>query len=100
MAVNTFNGSGSVGRIFVTWTLFGTTDASPIYRAYSDDHGATWSAAAPVHSASSSAQGSQPVFLPDGRVAIIYWNFNGCGRRRCAAAVRKRSRWCSRMTAA
>ncbi|CAN5590952.1 hypothetical protein BH20VER3_BH20VER3_06840 [soil metagenome] len=77
MAINTFPGSGSLGRILVTWTLFGTTDASPIYRAYSTDQGVTWSGAAPIHATTSSAQGSQPVFLPDGRVAIIYWNFNG-----------------------
>jgi hypothetical protein len=44
MAVNTFGNTANVGRIVVTWTLFGTTDASPIYRAYSDDHGVSWSA--------------------------------------------------------
>ncbi len=79
MAVNTFSGTSSVGRVFVTWTLFGTTDASPIMRAYSNDHGTTWSSAAPIHDSDTSAQGSQPVFLPDGRLAIIYWNFNGIG---------------------
>ncbi len=79
MAVNTFIGTPTLGRILVTWTLFGTTDASPILRSYSDDHGVTWSSALPVHSASLSTQGSQPVFLPDGRVAIIYWNFQGGG---------------------
>ncbi len=77
MAINTFPGSGSLGRILVTWTLFGTTDASPIYRSYSTDQGVTWSGAAPIHATTSSAQGSQPVFLHDGRVAIIYWNFDG-----------------------
>ena len=46
MAINTFAGTSSVGRILVTWTLFGTTNASPILRAYSDDHGVTWSSAA------------------------------------------------------
>ncbi len=69
MAINTFAGtSASVGRILVTWTLFGTTNASPIMRSYSNDHGATWSSAAAIHAASTSAQGSQPVFLHDGRV--------------------------------
>src|SRR4030095_15235557 len=77
MAVNTFAGTSTVGRILVTWTLFGTTDASPILRSYSDDHGVTWSPGVVIHSASTSAQGSQPVFLPDGRLAIIYWNFAG-----------------------
>ena len=79
MAVNTFAGTPQVGRVLVTWTLFGTTEASPIYRSYSDDHGLTWSAPAPIHSVTTSAQGSQPMFLPDGRVAIVYWNFAGSG---------------------
>ncbi len=79
MAVNTFTGTPYAGRLLLTWTLFGTTDASPIYRSYSDDHGVTWSAAAPIHAVSTSAQGSQPMFLPDGRVAIVYWNFAGSG---------------------
>ncbi len=77
MAVNTFVGTSTLGRILVTWTLFGTTDASPILRSYSDDHGSTWSPALAVHSAGLSTQGSQPVFLPDGRLAIVYWNFEG-----------------------
>jgi hypothetical protein len=79
MAVNTLAGTAHVGRVLVTWTLLGTTDASPIYRAYSDDHGITWSAAAPVHATNTSAQGSQPMFLPDGRVAVVYWNFASSG---------------------
>ena len=79
MAVNTFAGTATVGRILVTWTEFGTTNSSPILRAYSDDHGLTWSTTLPIHPANSSAQGSQPMFLRDGRVAIIYWNFAGSG---------------------
>ncbi len=79
MAINTFAGTSTVGRILVTWTEFGTTDASPILRSYSDDHGVTWSPGVVIHSATTSAQGSQPIFLPDGRVAIIYWNFAGSG---------------------
>ncbi len=80
MAVNNFSGTSTpAGRIVVTWTLFKSTGASPIQRSYSDDHGLTWSGASPVHLASLSTQGSQPVFLPDGRLAIIYWNFKGTG---------------------
>ncbi len=79
MAINTFSGTATAGRIVATWTQFGTTDASPIFRAYSDDHGVTWSTAKAVHAATTSAQGSQPVFLRDGRLAIIYWNFSGSG---------------------
>jgi uncharacterized membrane protein len=77
MAVNTFANTSSAGRILVTLTLFDTTGASPILRSYSDDHGVTWSPGVVIHSASASAQGSQPVFLPDGRLAIVYWNFQG-----------------------
>lgn len=77
MAINTFAGTPTVGRVLVTWTLFGTTSASPILRSYSDDHGVTWSTGVVIHAASSSAQGSQPVYLPDGRLAIVYWNFEG-----------------------
>jgi hypothetical protein len=79
MAVNTFSGTAHVDRVLVTWTLFGATNASPIYRAYSDDHGVTWSGAATIHAANTSAQGSQPMFLPDGRVAVVYWNFADSG---------------------
>lgn len=79
MAVNTFGGTATAGRILVTWTLFGTTAASPIFRSYSDDHGVTWSSVAAIHSTLSNAQGSQPIFLRDGRVAIIYWNFGSSG---------------------
>ena len=79
MAVNTFAATPSVGRILVTWTEFGTTDASPILRAYSNDHGVTWSTSLPIHATSTKAQGSQPMYLSDGRVAIIYWNFAESG---------------------
>jgi hypothetical protein len=79
MAINTFAGTPTVGRILVTWTEFGTTDASPILRSYSDNHGVTWSSGVVIHSATTSAQGSQPIFFPDGRLAIIYWNFAESG---------------------
>ncbi len=79
MAVNTFADTATVGRILVTWTEFGSTEFSPILRAYSNDHGVTWSTAVPIHPTNTKAQGSQPMFLPDGRVVIIYWNFAGSG---------------------
>jgi len=79
MAVNTFAGTASVGRILVTWTEFDAAGASPIMRSYSDDHGVTWSSAAFIHANTTNAQGSQPVFLRDGRVAVIYWNFANSG---------------------
>jgi len=78
MAVNTFPGTPSAGRIVVTFTLFSNTGgrAAPIVRVLSDNGGATWGGAAFVHPANYEVQGSQPVFMPDGKLAIIYWNFN------------------------
>ncbi len=73
-AINTFAGTPTVGRLVVTFTRF-TSSASPIVRAYSDNGGVTWSAIAFVHSSGTSAQGSQPVYLPNGKLVIVYWNF-------------------------
>lgn len=81
LAINA-NASGlAAGRMLVTWTQFlpGENDPSPIVRSYSDDGGNTWTAPAPVHAAGTFAQGSQPLFLPDGRAAIVYWNFGQAG---------------------
>jgi hypothetical protein len=50
-------------------------------RVYSDDHGLTWSPAALVHASTKTAQSSQPMFLPDGKLAIVYWNYNGTSSR-------------------
>ena len=75
MAVNTFGSTPTAGRILATWTWF-ESSAHPIVSSYSDDHGQTWSTpifATPVNSL---CQGSQPVFLPSGRLALIYWNFS------------------------
>ena len=77
MAINTFPGTPTFGRIVVTFTLFTNTsvEGAPIMGTYSDNGGVTWSPAALIHPADTNAQGSQPVFLPDGRLAIVYWNF-------------------------
>lgn len=80
MAINTFPGTPSAGRIVVTFTLFpgeGEAGPHPIARVYSNNGGQTWSSAAFIHAATKQVQGSQPVFLRDGRLAVIYWNFNG-----------------------
>jgi hypothetical protein len=74
MAINTFSGTATAGRIVVTFSRF-TSTASPIARTYSDDGGATWSVAALVHGPGTDAQGSQPVFLPSGKLVIVYWKF-------------------------
>ena len=79
MAINTFAGTATFGRIVVTFTMFPAVGSGPhpIMRVYSDDGGETWSPAALIHSGANQVQGSQPVFLPDGRLAVVYWNFNG-----------------------
>jgi hypothetical protein len=76
-AINTFAGTPTVGRIVVTFTLFGpsSTSGGSILRTYSDDAGATWSQVANINTATANLQGSQPVFLPDGKLAVVYWNF-------------------------
>ena len=81
MAINTFPGTPTFGRIVVTFTLFTDTsiEGAPIVQTHSDNGGLTWSPAAYIHPASTNAQGSQPVFLPDGRLAIVYWNFGSPG---------------------
>src|SRR6267154_182937 len=77
MAINPSAGTASDGRILATSTLFATTSpvGGSIRRAYSDDGGMTWSATASVNLGVNSAQGSQPVFLPNGNAVIVYWNF-------------------------
>ncbi len=79
MALNTFAGSPTDGRIAVTYTRFDSTSPSiainPIAVTFSDDGGTNW--AAPRTISSPYCQGSQPVFLPDGSLAVLYWNFFG-----------------------
>lgn len=77
MAINNFAGTPGAGRVLVTFTLFTSSSVTgaPILRVYSDDAGLTWSPADYVSPPNTPAQGSQPVFLRDGRLAVVYWNF-------------------------
>ena len=90
MAVNDLEGSPHEGRIVVTWTNFRTQKEWPyniedylIMASHSDDEGSTWSEAVFVTPPSNPQesnlqyQGSQPVFLPGGGLAIVYHNFLG-----------------------
>ena len=81
MAINTFSGTATTGRIVVTFTLFGNvnSEGGPIYCAYSTNGGATWSSIANVNGSDANLQGSQPVFLPNGNLVIVYWNFGSSG---------------------
>ncbi len=88
VAVDTFSRSPHFGRIVVSFTYFKTTivniggnqlpeQTSPIALISSDDQGSTWTA--PLLLAPKSCQGSQVVFLPDGQLAMVFWNFSGSG---------------------
>ena len=90
MAVNDIGGTATEGRIVVTWTDFRTIrtpgldiDDYLIMSSYSDNRGQTWSEPVFVTPAESETysrfqyQGSQPVFLPHGDLAIVYHNFYG-----------------------
>jgi hypothetical protein len=82
MAINTFSGTASVGRIVATFTLFSNLaqDGGSIRRAFSDNGGVAWSAANTISSSVTNAQGSQPVFLPNGNLVIVYWNFGSAAQ--------------------
>ncbi|MFL6541633.1 MAG: sialidase family protein [Chthoniobacterales bacterium] len=80
MTVNTFNGGPApAGRVLVTFTLFtdfsNPNGPSPLVATYSDDGGQTWTPAQFITPTSSHMQGSQPLFLANGKVAVVYWNF-------------------------
>jgi hypothetical protein len=76
MAINTFAGTATAGRILATFTLFSSGSfGGAIERAYSDNGGLSWSAVSIVSANVTNAQGSQPVFLPNGNAVVIYWNF-------------------------
>ena len=76
MAINTFPGTATAGRLLVTFSLFSNinSDGAPIRRVYSDNGGATWSSAAAI-STETTLQGSQPLYLPNGNCVVVYWNF-------------------------
>jgi hypothetical protein len=76
MAINTFANTATAGRLLVTFSLFSNVnpEGAPIMRVYSDNGGASWSAAAPI-SSETTLQGSQPLYLPNGNCVIVYWNF-------------------------
>lgn len=73
LAINTFAKSPNPNRIVATFAWMGRSNQTAL--TYSDDGGLTWSAARPV--AARNATGSQPFFLPDGSLAILYWHFLG-----------------------
>ena len=67
----------TAGRVFTSFTNFQNDEAGfPIMASYSDDGGESWlSEPIFVTPPNSFCQGSQPVYLPDGDLAVVYWNF-------------------------
>ena len=80
LAVNDYPGAPNSGRLVSTWSNFlanaaGGTIAIPLVASVSDDRGATWSAPIEITPQATFNQGTQPVFLPDGSLAVIYITF-------------------------
>lgn len=84
IAVNSFAGSPTQGRLLVTFTNFTLSAGEPIQGVLSDDGGATWSDIFPITPESESCQGSFPLFLPDGSVTVVFARF-GAGTELVAA---------------
>ena len=75
LAVNTFSNTPTAGRLVITYTRFENT-FYPQARVYSDDGGKTWSSSAYITPTSMQSQGSQSFFLPDGKLAVVYFDFD------------------------
>jgi hypothetical protein len=79
IAVDTNATSPFKDRIYVTWTRFlfnphnGSYVQSPIFFAYSTDHGATFSTPKNISANAHYGQGSRPVVGPDGTL-YVFWD--------------------------
>lgn len=85
IAANTFASTAHSNRLLVTWTLF-VGNVSPLMRTYSDDAGQTWAPATFITPTNSAVQGSQPVFLANDKVVLVYFNY-GTSPERLEAIV-------------
>src|SRR4029077_10397868 len=72
LVVNNFSGTTKANRLLLAFQL--ESAASPIYRTYSDDGGTTWSSAANVTATSTLCDGAIPLYLSNGKTAIVYLN--------------------------
>ena len=73
-AINTRTTAPFAGRIAVTFTRF-VGAFNPLAITTSDDQGLTWTLPSVFTPADGSCQGSQPAWLPDGSLVVVYWNF-------------------------
>jgi len=80
LAVNDHPSAPNYGRLVSTWTNFiydtaGTLINTPIVASFSDDRGSTWSTPVDMNPQINSNQGTQPVFLPDGSLVVVFIRF-------------------------
>ncbi len=74
LTVNTFPGTPTFGRLALSWTSLYFAAASNGV-VVSDDGGQSWTK--PQFVGAKLSQATQPLFLPDGSLAMVYWNFDG-----------------------
>ncbi|MCI0538815.1 MAG: exo-alpha-sialidase [Verrucomicrobiales bacterium] len=72
IVVNPYSHSPAANRMVVTWTKFDASGAPALglLSAYSDDGGANWSTPTIIYN--SAAQNTQPLFLPDGSLVVLF----------------------------
>jgi hypothetical protein len=80
LVVNDYAGTPTSGRLVATWTNFTSTAAGAstgnnLVAAVSDNRGASWTAPIAITPVGSNNQGTQPVFFPDGTMAVVYVTF-------------------------
>lgn len=80
LAANEFPGSPTIGRLVCTWTNFtrnaaGLATGNNLVSSRSDDRGVSWTPPIEITPAGSSNQGTQPLFLADGSLAVVYVAF-------------------------
>jgi hypothetical protein len=80
LTANDYSATANSGRLVATWTNFtatssGAASGNNLMAATSDDRGATWSPPIAITSPGATNQGTQPVFLPDGSLVVVYVTF-------------------------
>lgn len=86
LAINDYAETPNAGRLVSTWSNFNNTAAGgtasiTLVASVSDDRGATWSAPTAITPPGSQLyQGTQPVFLPDGSLFVVYIEFLAADR--------------------
>jgi hypothetical protein len=80
LAVNEHPGTATTGRLVSTWTGFQNNTAGQLtsvhlISSFSDDRGASWSPPVNITAVGTVHQGTQPMFLPDGSLAVVFMKF-------------------------